>query len=361
MHFHIDADEGAVIRGWVVPDNPSVTPSIIVIIPNRPETVIKADILRSDIRELGLHATGTVGFKVTEAQIPKLARFQDVEIVESESRIPLYKRFHEKKHRQKKMMHFDLSIMPQINILKAMSSHFSLTYNSAERYSFETLLVIMNNHFSKSILITGRPNLNRYENWLREQEFVLTAMLRNPYEELAERLLFIRFLSGSAASHLLPTLCTGLESIIPFATELPLGDDRTVAAAFRATNPMQREALRSPMVRCLGASLDDPLNHRHVGTALDKLATMDLVAIRPNFSEFKSSLAEILGIDMLGDSAVGSLPGVDELTQQLTRIGMATTLLEYDLALYSYVEEAVTAGIQKSREERDADKSPSAA
>ena len=47
---------------------------------------------------------------------------------------------------------------------------------------------------------------------------------------------------------------------------------RAMLAAFRQINEEQRQAIMSPMVRMLGASVEELPNHKHVSLALDHLA-----------------------------------------------------------------------------------------
>ena len=92
MYFNIDADEGRVIRGWIVLDNPAAAPRLRLVIPDRPEIAIEAHHHRPDIQEMGIHLTGHVGFYIDEAVVPDLAALDDVSLLESESRLLIFRR-----------------------------------------------------------------------------------------------------------------------------------------------------------------------------------------------------------------------------------------------------------------------------
>ena len=126
MFFNIDHDDGRSISGWFAPDNPSTTPKIAIIIPGRDEIVIEARELRTDIRDLGVHNTGMVGFLINESTIIDLEHLSDVELVDADTRLPLHRRFQPGQHLERKLFLFDCSVMPQRAMMKTIASHFSL-------------------------------------------------------------------------------------------------------------------------------------------------------------------------------------------------------------------------------------------
>lgn len=345
MHFIIDSDSGNSIKGWLAPDNPSLTPTIIIIIPGRNEIAVQANVTRAGIRDLGLHSTGLVGFDVNTKIVPDLDQIDDIEIVEAETRLPIYRRLQKGRHIERKMFLFDCSIMPQRRILSAIEKHFTLTYSNSERNGLETTINIISNPFNSSIFISGRSLLSRYDQYLKNKGYVRVALLREPFEELAERLLFLNFLAKEGASSYLETYSTGVTTLIDFARELPLNDPRGLTTAFRATSDQQRRELMSPMTKVFGCDLDEVPKRVHVSKALDNLATIDVVGTRERYGLFKELLSGVLGVDVLGEEGPTSFRTVKGLATTLSRIGLVADLLEEDLALYAYVDEAITEGI----------------
>jgi hypothetical protein len=344
MFFNIDADEGRSISGWLAPDNPSAAPRIAIIIPGRDELLCDATIQRPDIRELGLHSTGRVGFSVDASLVPDIETVDDIELLDADTRLPLYRRFQVERHIERKFFLFDCSVMPQRGMMHELTQHFALNYVASERHALETMIVLINNHFSKSIFFAGRPNFNRYAGFLESGGYLRAAILREPLEELAERLLFLSLLAKSGASHLIPTYVTGIAPLIEFARNLPFHDPKGLLTAFRQVTDEQRQCLMSPMVRMLGCNVDELPGQRHVSFALDHLASLDIVGTRTRYDLFRSMVNQFVGASVLCDDSPASFPTVTALAQTLSRIGMIVDLLEHDLQLYAYVDQSIAAG-----------------
>ncbi|MDE2363466.1 MAG: hypothetical protein KGM42_12375 [Hyphomicrobiales bacterium] len=351
MFFNIDSDTGEAISGWVAPDNPSAVPKLALLIPGRPEAVIEADIERADIRDLGLHASGRVGFNITDAVAPGLAHLEDIEILDAETRTPLYRRFRADRHFERKLFLFDSAAMPQRSMIQSLTSRFALNYTNVERYSLETMIVLLNNHFSKSLFFCGRASFNRYASFLENGGYLRAALLREPVQELAERLLFLSLMAKSDAAHLIPTYATGLTPLVDFAKTLKFDDHKNVLTAFRQIDEAQRQALVSPMTRMLGCTLDEPPTHHHVSLALDHLSSLDVVGTRARFPAFKAMLEQFLGGDVFDAEPPAAFPTVEKLTESLSNIGIVHDLLEHDMALYFYVEQSLAAGLKGGRDE----------
>ena len=355
MFFNIDKDDGHAISGWIAPDNPSAVPHIVIVIPGRNEITIDADLPRTDIRELGIHKTGHVGFLVDEKIVPDLGALAEIELLESESRLPIFRRFIPEQHIRRRAFLFDGSVMPQRRILQNISQHFSLVYPAAERFPLETMIVLINNHSCDSIVFSGRSNFNRYVTFLETNQYFRAALLRDPFEELAERLLFLSLLAKPDWAPLAPLYATGLTPLIEFARDLPFNDPKGLLAAFRALTDEQRAAIQSPMVRMLGCTLEDVPTHHHVSLALDHLASLDLVGTRSRYPAFRAMLTQILGTDILGPEVPASFQTVEVLARSLSRIGIVADLLEHDVTLYGLAHEAVVAGLEGHDELADRD------
>lgn len=346
MHFIIDADTGASISGWLAPDNPSLVPSFIVIIPDgRTEIEVKATVMRPTIRDMGLHATGMCGFTINAAIVPDIAQLEDIEILEAESRLPIYRRFQPDKDIPRKLFLFDCSIIPQRRILNHIKNRFSLSYFNSECNGLETTIAMIANPTNKSIFISGRSVLMRYDQLLKEKEYLRAALLRDPHEELAERLFFLNFLAKEEDAASLSTFTTGVKCLLDFARNLPFSDPKALTSAFRTTTEVQRRELRSPMTKVFGCDIDELPKRPNVSKALDNLADFDVVGTRERYPLFKELLAGALGADALGEEAPGVFQSVKTFAEMLSRIGIVNDLLAEDLALYSYVEEAINEGL----------------
>jgi hypothetical protein len=346
MFFNIDVDDNNSIRGWLAPDNPSATPKIGIIIPGRPEIEIEANVLRSDILDLGLHATGQVGFVVDVSLVPDIASLDEIQLVDAVTRTPIFRRFRSDRHLERKFFLFDSTVAPKWRVINSISNRFALNYLMSEKYPLETMIVLIHNAAAKSIFFCGRPNFNRYASYLESSNYFRAALLRDPMEELAERLLFLSLLQRSERSNSLTDFTTGLLPLVEFSRDLRFSDPKELLAAFRNSSDDVRQAIMSPMVRMFGCNVDELPGHRNVSLALDHLATLDVVGTLSHYDAFKVMLEHSLGAELLGDERPEQYASVTRLAEHLSQIGIVADLLADDLALYSYVEEAVRKGLR---------------
>lgn len=347
MHFIIDGDNGASIKGWLAPDNPSLTPTLVAVLPElNAEIEVTANVMRAGIRDLGLHATGLCGFDINTQHVPQLAQLTDVEILEAETRLPIYRRFLEGRDIPKKLFLFDCSIIPQRRILNGIRSRFALSYFNSERNGLETTTAIITNPIVKSVFISGRSVLMRYDQLLKEKGYLRAALLREPHEELAERLFFLNFLAKEDAASSLAAYTNGVASLLDFARDLPFNDPRALTQAFRTATEEQRRELASPMTRVFGCDVGEAPNRGNVSIALENLAALDVVGTRERYGVFKEMLAGVAGADVLGDEDPAVFESVRTFAGVLSRIGLVNDILAEDLALYSFVEEAISEGLR---------------
>ncbi len=342
MHFIIDADTGDQIVGWLAPDNPSQTPKFIISIPGRDEIEISANRLRADIRDFGLHSTGQCGFCIGPDIVPDLAHLPDLEIIEGDNHLPIYRRL-QPDHVERKIFLFDCTLIPQRRILQEIKNRFSLSYFNSERNGLETTIALIANPFCKSIFISGRSLLLRYNDLLKEKGYLRMALLREPHEELAERLYFLNFLvkEGSADSSY-AGYTTGVKSLLEFAANLPFNDQKALTSAFRGTTELQRRELMSPMTKVFGCDVDEMPKNANVSRALDALADFDVVGTRERFPLFKDLVtAAAGGANIFGDEEPVFFQSVKTLAESLAKIGIVNDLLADDLALFKYVDEAI--------------------
>jgi hypothetical protein len=134
-------------------------------------------------------------------------------------------------------------------------------------------------------------------------------------------------------------------ALVEFARELPFTDQKAMIARFRAAPREQREAMTSPMTRVFGCGIEEFPEHRHVSTALDNLATMDVVGVRSRFADFRTMLSNVLGADIIGQNELELFDKVKDVSESLSKIGIVSDLLENDLTLYSFASEAVNMGL----------------
>jgi hypothetical protein len=342
MLFHMDQVNGDQLVGWVAPDNPSALPRIKIIRPNGPDIELEANTLRTDLQDRGHHDTGMVGFVINEKIVPGFSKLIDeIEIRECDSNVLIYRKFQEGKHIEKKLFRFELQALPDPKIEALFTSHFALYYGMVQNFPFDTFFGIVNNPPARSIYISGRPNFQQYEQLFRDHDFKIVTLIRDPYEEMAERLLFARYASNENVPPFVADHISGLEPLIDLVKDVNFGEAESIAAAFNLMTEAQRKILSNPLVGSLACPVDEFPRRGHIEIALSKLSRMDLVGLRSRFGEFKSILGEILGVDILADYEITNLSWVSRIAEHLSKIKQAKNLISLDLELYFFVEEAI--------------------
>jgi hypothetical protein len=349
MHFVVDSDEGDSIKGWLAPDHPSAIPSFVAVIPGREELVFPARIMRPDIRDLGLHATGLCGFDLDARIIPDLAALDDVAILEAATRLPFYRRFQPGRHVERKLFIYDPSLTPQRRIRQDVAAQFSLALFNVERHGLETTISLIVNRANRSILLSGRAFLPRYDHLLQDHGYLRAAILREPCEELSERLFFLHFLANEDFGGSLSHYAFGAGPLLDFARDLAFDDSKALTRAFRRASEEQRQALVSPMTRLFGCEPDEWPRRDNVSKALDNLSRLDAVGARSSYGLLRSLVAGLAGAPALGHRDPERFEAVTALSERLSQIGAVNDLLAEDLALYSYAEEAIAEGRERGR------------
>ena len=343
MRFYIDADYGTSLHGWVGPDNPSVIPRVRVVIPGRDDVEIQATEIRADIKEAGLHNTGQVGFTLYDGQIDDLPNLTDLLIVDVDSGLPIYARNDEVRFLQKHLAYIDLSIMPSHRLHAKLNASFGVSYNFVEQHPYDTMTSLIYAQYMKSVILIGRPYLARYLPLFKDQNFFVSVFMKHPLVELAERLMFIQALLRSKSAHLLPTFTVGLEPLIDFCTTIDLTDKTTFKKAFRGASDEVKGAMSNPYVKSLGGQAGEQPDSRNLSLALDNLSTVQVVGTFDHRGHFGQVFNALIEDDLIDSSLLSISTHVSALSQHFSEIPAITDLLDYDLALYQSVEDALTA------------------
>jgi hypothetical protein len=252
---------------------------------------------------------------------------------------------------EKKFLLLDVGVLPQIKMLRRIMAHFALSYPLIERLPIETIGMVLNNKEARSIFVTGILNWARHGAIVNQREYVSAALLRDPFEDLAERILFLRHLSNRGEGSQVQNSFSGASSeryreVMQIMRHVDLSSSKSVLGGFRRMTTECRKLFRSPATAALGGTPDAELQRRNVSVALDNLAQFNIVGVRPLFSEFTSMVDECLTAPIMAQEQLEVLPGTLELAEVLSKIGLVADLLDEDIALYSFVTEAVEAGLK---------------
>ncbi len=348
MHFHMQK-YGDKIEGWLSPDNPGLVPRIRIFRPDGTAAELDTNVFRPDVRDAGLHPTGKNGFAVNESLFPDLAGMIDqIEIRDFHTGVLLYRPFDEARHVAMKVLRFELQAMPYAQVEAIWDRNFALYYNAAERYPLDTMFAVLNNPAAQSLAISGRINLRRYEHFFRERNYKIITLLRPPLEEMAERLLFIRYALTPQSPAAFDAHLTGLRSLSALAERISLDRIESIDECFLKLTREQKAALSNPLIRALCCEPDEPARKRHIQIALSRLSTMDLVGVSSRYEHFKRMLAEVTGRDLLAGTAKPEITWTRRFAQRLEKIRSARSLVALDMKLYELVEGAVGRAISLS-------------
>ena len=231
--------------------------------------------------------------------------------------------------------------MPQHQLDALFSAHFSLAYHAIEQYPEEVVTGIVNNRFCDSIFMSGGPRLGIYEPLLRGKGFRFITVLRDPYEELAERLLLLQYAAKQDFPPSLMAHLSSLERVVPLAGTFDIGDDHRLKQAFLNLDDEQRAVLSNPFVRMLACEGRQTPTNASVALALQKLAEFDAVGLATRYDDFKVTLSEVLKVDILRDHRLSEVSWSTILAPKLAQIDRVKDMLALDVALYTEAQKAI--------------------
>jgi len=344
MLFNLEADTGDRLSGYVVPDGFTGTPAISVRHRGEELLVLEASEVRHALVAAGRHETGTCGFTLDTTLLPDLAALQDIELVEVESELLIYRRPAARNIR-KKILRLETHFFPLWRFDYALDNHFQYFANGVERLGRETVTQLFLLNQIDSVFVSGRVLYKNYAYFI-ESGFETVAFLHDPYEELAERLLVLNKIRQAGSDLLGIRDSLHLRAAIEFAQTLPLqnlpqNDEKALHRAIRNMPGEVASALTNPVTRQLTTATPDEMpSGGAVALALDLLASFSLVGLRCESQKFINGFTELLELPpgILPD--ISHLVAVTPFAKQLKNIPEIEILLEKDLELYHYVNEA---------------------
>ena len=190
-----------------------------------------------------------------------------------------------------------------------------------------------------SIYASGRILIKNFM-FCVDNGFKFIAMVRDPYEELAERLLVMNKIEKGGVNPLGERELMNLREAIDYSGSLPIDNERAFTRALRRMPMDVAMSLANPVVRQFSTStLDEQPSQGGVAAALDVLAQSSLVGLRVELEQFASGFGELVSEDLANISLFPVFPKVIELAEIIRGSGCCDTILEKDLELYGYVLE----------------------
>jgi len=339
MLFSIDEDAGGRLEGWVMPDNPAVTPRVIVRLDPENHVVIDAFVFRPLLKQNGLHNTGICGFVLDENNCQGLARASGLEIYDADNNLLLYRRRANTGLIDKKFFRLEPQLLRSVAVDELFEPRFHMTYPALELTSEETIRSILSIPFTPSIYAAGRVFWRVWEPLLRDRGYMVGVLLRDPYHEIAERILILKLATSAQSSGITDSLGPVVESAAAHLRHLNLKDISDLEAALTAAPIELRAILYNPLTYLLSAqnAFDAPPIPA-TAVALESLADMDAVGLWHDTVPFFETVSAIL--DLPQNLAAISLPTSTTVVQwaDLLRDRPAVrSLIEMDLEVYETV------------------------
>ncbi|WP_158811986.1 hypothetical protein [Beijerinckia sp. L45] len=342
MLFSLQEDHGSSINVYVVPDSGGTVPSIRVRSEGVELATLSANVTIDALVHAGRHSTGRCGFAIDDSHVPNLAGHNDLEIVEAETDILVYRRAMPDRLPDINLFRFETHLLPLWRIDDALKSRFQYWYKGIDRFGRETSTQVFCLNNGTSSYVSGRLLYKNYEFYL-SKGIKTVAMMRDPYDELAERLILLKNIGTRAEEVLGARDAITFAPVIESLAESEDFDETFCKRFFKKASDEVLMALANPIVRQLTASTPDELpNHASVAAALDVLSTFELIGRRTESADFNTGLAELLGVP---DAAIPQVPEyarVTDLGARLRGNPSIEAFLEKDLELFHFLAKAFT-------------------
>ncbi|TXL75669.1 hypothetical protein FHP25_13530 [Vineibacter terrae] len=342
MLFNIEVDHGHVVTGYFVPDRFTGTSVIRIEGSGIEPLTFECNETRQSLVMAGRHETGWCGFRLDQDLIPGLAEMQDLELYDPETGVVLYRRRPAESIIKQKLFRLETHLEPLSRLDDALDGSFRFFYKGMEQFGRETTTQIFLLDHADSIYASGRLLYKQYEYFLEDRGFRPICLLRNPYDELAERLLILSRAGNGDADMLGARDSMSLEAAIEFAASIDLSDEKQLRRAFRTMSAEDAFTFADPLVRALGARTPDetPQDSTMAG-ALEVLSNCAVVGLREYPNLFLEGLGAQLGLEAKKLPPVQEPPEVLRLGQILRDIKPVKSLIEHDLELYDHVRAAM--------------------
>lgn len=340
MLFSVEHDSGSSIKAYVVPDGGGTVPSVLVRSNNAELLKLSANDSREQLVQAGRHSTGLCGFLIDESHIPDLASYIDLEILEAESGLLIYRRPVPGIIPNTNIFRLETHLLPLWRIDDALRDRFQYWYKGIDRQGRETSTQVFCIHNGNSSFVSGRLLVKTVEYYLNKG-FKSIAMFRDPYHELAERLIILKNIKGQTSELLGLRDAMTFAPVIEYLAEFDQFDDFFCKRFFKRAPEEVSVALANPFVRQLTASTPDEMPSKSsIATALDMLANFEVIGLRSEASEFSLALTEMLNLEPNIIPVMNEYERVIQLGGRLREIRDVEALLEHDLEVYFHTARA---------------------
>jgi hypothetical protein len=349
MLFDLERDLGSVIFAYFVPDSLALPAMVRVRGRGRDLATIEANETRQALVAAGRHTDGRCGFRIDERMIPGLAQIRDLELREAETDVLIYRRHPPENAIRHRLFRLETHLLPLWRLDDVFEPEFHMWYKGADRYGNETSTQIFCLERYPSLYVSGRLLYQPYEYYLAKG-FKTIAMLRDPYDELAERILILKHIGPHAEKLLGMRDALTFEPVIACLDELESFAEADLERFFRHLPAVAVSALSNPLVRQLTSRTPDEMpGPTSLAAGLDALSRFEILGLRSDAASFLHALSDLSGLDVEVMPNVGEFPLVRELGRRLREISSIEDFLERDLELFQQTSKAFeAAGVRGS-------------
>jgi hypothetical protein len=342
MNFCVYQDSGAEVHGYIVPDGYSKKARVLVRLDGeQTAATIDCFVFIEGARTQGLHETGNVGFVLSEDNVPGISCARQLELVDPDSTLVFYRRAQPGQYIPRKVFRLETSYVPHTELDLCLNPYFQFYAHRVEHYGFQTVRNMLEILHQPSVYVSGRILLKNFQIYLDYNTDTKIIGLRDPFYELALRLLVFSRAKTHRMDFIAPRDLSLFKQAIDHFDSIPLHDDDAITRAVRSAKKDTLAALASPFVQQLVA--DNPseiptLND--VSQALDVLSQFDIFDSGGDPRSLPQHIAEFLGLPSGLVRMRPQMASAHQLAHRLRKIGRLQELLEADLILYHFVAKA---------------------
>jgi len=342
MNFCVHIDNGAEIHGYFVPDGFSTVPVVNVRLDDATDVIQIATWIHIEgARAQGAHQTGNVGFVLYDANVPGISSAEHVELSDPETGLVFYRRAKPGQYLEKKVLRVETSYVPQAEIDVALRPYFQFFETKVERFGFETIRQMLEIIHQPSVFVSGRILLRNFRTYINYNIDTTMISLRDPFYELAMRLIIFSRLQTQSFRFVPPRDMTLFKPVIEHFSGLVFQDEDAVKAAIRNASKDAMNLLASPFTQQLvAASPSDSVTLDDVSHALDMLSQFTLFDSGYYQASYARGIADLLDIPVHTIASKPLLEPVHQLSDVLRKISRVEHILEADMVLYHFIREA---------------------
>lgn len=340
MDFNITLDEGSVIEGYLIPDGFSSQASILVYDDMELLGLFLCDVYIESVVIHGRHSTGLVGFRLDEKNTPRLKQIQKLKIADANTGLEIYSRFLPEIHINRKVFRLETQLLSQSALDNSLKPHFQFFADRIEQHGHATAVQMLFLLNQPSVYLSGRVLIQNFRPYFTD-EFISVASIRDPFYELAIRLLTVSQPRKKSQRWLSKRDNIIFEPAFNYFFELDMRDEKSVKKRLNSAPKDILFSFQSPFTHQLVAKTPtDNIGRDGIVLALDQLSEFDLFHAEENTTALADDIAELLDLPRQSVTMNTTEPVFLAVTEMLSSITWLEQLLENDLILYHFVQQA---------------------